>query len=169
MTSVRSITGAIAAVALVLVVVAYLRNDPPNTEAPPTVSVERVIDGDTFTATSPNGEDLGRIRALGIDTPEMARDGNPAECHASEATKAAKQLLDGRTVQISPDPSQEERDVYDRLLAYVDVEGTDFAEVMLTNGHARLYEGSSLTRQDAYDEAASRARDAGAGLWEQCG
>ncbi len=30
---------------------------------------------------------LGRIRALGIDTPENARDGNAAECLAIEATE----------------------------------------------------------------------------------
>lgn len=51
-------------------------------------------------------------------------------------------------MQISADPAEGERDRYDRLLAYVDVEGTDFAQVMLTEGHARFYEGRWLDRQD---------------------
>lgn len=98
----------------------------------------------------------------------MGRDGNPAQCHAQVAADAAKQLLEGRTVQISADPAEGERDRYDRLLGYVDVEGNDFAQVMLTEGHARLYRGSPLTRQDAYDDAANNAKDVRAGLWDRC-
>lgn len=59
------------------------------------MTVERVIDGDTFVATGEDGEDLGRVRVIGIDSPELERDGRPAECHAEQARVAATQMLDG--------------------------------------------------------------------------
>lgn len=170
MTTVQSIMGGIIVTVLATVAL-YLRNDPMTTEPAESgqaAIVEYVVDGDTFNAITPEGEDLGRVRVLGIDAPEMARDGNPEQCYAQEATDAAKQMLEGQTVQISADPAEGHRDRYERLLAYVDAEGTDFAEVMLSEGHARLYEGSWLARQDAYDDAASSAQDSNVGLWGKC-
>lgn len=134
------------------------------------VTVERVIDGDTFTARTESGDNLGRVRVLGIDTPELARDGQPVQCHAQDATTAAAQLLAGQTVQITHDPTQDRQDVYGRLLVYVDIDGADYAQTMLSAGHARLYDrrSSLLARQASYENAASEAQRTGAGLWSQC-
>lgn len=168
MTGVQWIAAAIAALVLAIGVMLYLANDQTSAEPAQSVIVERVIDGDTFTARTETGEDLGRIRVLGIDTPERARDGQVAQCHAEEATTAAEQLLQGQSVQISRDPSQDRRDFYDRLLVYVDVNGQDFSEVMLAQGHARTYSGPAIARQRDYDAAASAAEDQGVGIWGNC-
>lgn len=133
------------------------------------VTVTSVIDGDTFTATGSGGEDLGRLRVLGIDAPEVARDSQAGECHAVEATDAATQLLDEATVTITHDPTQGQQDRYGRLLVYVDVVGIDFAQDMLSQGHARLYDDADrLERQDSYIEAVQSAQDRRAGLWATC-
>lgn len=50
-----------------------------------TVTVDTVVDGDTIRATV-NGRDE-RIRLLGIDAPELARDGKPAEKCAEDAKR----------------------------------------------------------------------------------
>ena len=166
-----SATAALAAALLLLAIVIYLWNDhdpQQGEELAQTVTVDRVIDGDTFTASTETGEDLGRIRVLGIDTPETARDGQPAQCHAAEASAAATQLLQGQSVQISRDPTQDQRDVYDRLLVYVDVEGQDFGHVMLAQGHARLYEGSAIARQREYRDVVTEAKQRNVGLWGNC-
>lgn len=140
----------------------------PETAEGQDVAVMKVIDGDTFTATDTAGTDLGRMRILGIDTPEMPQGDQPGQCHAEEATEAARGLLDNATVTISHDPTQPARDRYDRLLVYVDVDGTDFGLTMLTEGHARLYQDATVTRQGDYTAAATHAEDQQAGLWGQC-
>lgn len=168
MSTLQNIAGAAITIAAIVTVILYLRNEPDPSGESQTAVVDYVIDGDTFTATTDGGEDLGRVRVLGIDTPEMTREGNPAECHAQAATTAAQQLLGGRTVQISTDPAVAERDRYDRLLAYVDVDGSDFSEVMLANGHARAYKGSPLQRQSSYDVAVDDAQTVQVGLWGKC-
>lgn len=149
---------------------ASLPESTPETGETQDVAGTRVIDGDTFTATDRAGTDLGRMRILGIDTPEMPQGDQPGECHAEEATQAAKELLENATVRISQDPTQPERDRYARLLVYVyvDADGTDFGLTMLTEGHAHLYQDATVTRQDDYTVAAAHAEDRQAGLWGQC-
>lgn len=134
------------------------------------VSVVLVIDGDTFTATDTAGEDLGRLRVLGVDAPEMARDDDQAgECHAIEATEAAERMLKDATVTITHDPTQGKRDRYGRSLVYVDVAGHDFARDMLDQGNAALYqESTTLDRYDTYRDSERAAQEEALGLWGNC-
>lgn len=123
-----------------------------STEAVET-TVDYVIDGDTLGATVDG--DPERVRLLGIDTPELGRDGNDDE----ECAREAKQFLDdwitGETVSLSADPNSPTRDRYDRLLAYVDIAETDVSHVMLDEGWADLYTGNNdLLRWDTYVAAA---------------
>lgn len=123
-----------------------------STEAVET-TVDYVIDGDTLGATVDG--DPERVRLLGIDTPELGRDGNADE----ECAREAKQFLDdwitGETVSLSTDPNSPTRDRYDRLLAYVDIDETDVSRVMLDGGWADLYTANSnLLRWDTYVAAA---------------
>src|SRR5712691_4500035 len=75
-----------------------------------TAKVERVTDGDTVRLVG-----LGRVRLIGVDTPEVF---GGAQCYGREASAFVKRLLPpGRRVRyrvgIQP------RDRYGRLLAYV--------------------------------------------------
>lgn len=129
-------------------------------------TVTRVIDGDTITARDANGEDLGRIRLLGLDAPELDQD----ECWASEARDAATNLLDGETVTLVPDPKNDDRDTYDRLLRHVDLEnGTDATHDLIENGHAPATSNPRQhTRHHDYQEADDTAQNAQRGLWSHC-
>ncbi len=80
------------------------------------VTVVSVVDGDTLHVRDRNGQ-TQTIRIIGIDTPEKALDGKPAEFYAAEATAFAERTLKGRTVYLERDNS--ETDKYDRLLRYV--------------------------------------------------
>lgn len=82
-------------------------------------------------------------------------------------------LLDGQTVRLSTDPSQDERDRYDRLLAYVTLtsgpnKGRDFGSRMLQQGHAREYTYSRLYHRQARYGALEEAREERRGLWSSC-
>lgn len=97
--------------------------------------VTRVIDGDTIEIEL-DGE-VERVRYIGIDTPEM-NDGRGTVRELAEEAKAANaRLVNGRTVRLELDV--EERDRYDRLLAYVWVGDTMVNEALVLSGHAAPY------------------------------
>lgn len=129
-------------------------------------TVTRVIDGDTITARTADGEDLGRIRLLGLDAPELDQD----ECWASEAHAAATNLLDGETVTLTPDTKNDDRDTYDRLLRYVDLKNGDDATLeLIENGHAPATSNPRQhTRHHDYRKADRAAQREQRGLWTNC-
>jgi endonuclease YncB( thermonuclease family) len=93
-----------------------------------TVTVSRVIDGDTFVA---GGQ---KIRVLGIDSCEAGTDGG------SEATAAAKGLLEGQQVVLRAQPGVD-RDRYGRELRYVQTSGGDYGDYMVGFDHTGVYQG----------------------------
>ena len=81
----------------------------------------RVIDGDTIRIG------VERIRLRGIDTPEMN------ESDGQAAKERLEELLRGESVEIVPHG----RDVYDRLVADVFVNGQNVAEILESEGLAK--------------------------------
>jgi len=102
-----------------------------------TVTVERVVDGDTVYTS--NG---AKIRLIGYDTPEHG------ECGFDEAKQLVTELVLGKTVTLVNPSSVLDQDKYDRWLRYVNFDGQDLGTAVLTAGmaHAR-YDGL-----DGYDE-----------------
>lgn len=136
---------------------------PVPADAVPAV-VERVVDGDTLIADVGGARE--RIRLLRIDTPELARDGDPAECLAETATATLDALLPaGAPIAVATDV--EVRDRFGRLLAHVWVDGTWVNGAMLDAGVAEVV---TFPPNVAYDDevraAVRRARAAGTGLWD---
>ncbi|MHC4249455.1 MAG: thermonuclease family protein [Planctomycetota bacterium] len=124
--------------------------------------VRRVSDGDSFTLA--NGE---RVRLLEIDAPEIA--GEQGEL-AQQSLAALVELIGGRVVRLEPGPRM--RDRYDRMLAYVFVEGEPGAADVFVNAevvHAGLARaktwGKPGRRWDDILAAESEARDAERGMW----
>ncbi|MHC5057793.1 MAG: thermonuclease family protein [Planctomycetota bacterium] len=124
--------------------------------------VRRVSDGDSFTLA--NGE---RVRLLEIDAPEIA--GEQAG-FAQQSLAALVKLVGGKVVRLEPGPRL--RDKYDRMLAYVFVEGEPGAADVFVNAEivraglarARIW-GKPGSRWDAVLAAESEAREAGRGMW----
>lgn len=79
--------------------------------------VLRVVDGDTVHVAY-RGRDT-TVRLIGVDTPETVHPTEPVQCFGREASEHAHRLLDGRRVYVATDPSQDTRDRYGRLLAYL--------------------------------------------------
>lgn len=99
--------------------------------------VARVIDGDTFILS-----DSQRVRMLGIDTPELERNGKPAEPFSDSAKVLTKQLIDDKTIKLTFDGKS--FDFFGRLLAYVwltDTNGKDSLFIqaeLLKKGYASI-------------------------------
>ena len=134
------------------------------TERGPVVAV---VDGDTIDVDA-DGERV-RVRLIGLDAPEVGRDGAASDCYAEEARDFLNELLYGRDVELLTDPSQDDVDRYGRLLRHVSIDGDSAALLAIAGGAATEY-----TYAEAYDGQAEHlaaeadARDAGAGLWGQC-
>ena len=85
-------------------------------QAAETVTVEKIVDGDTIDVRT--GDLVSRVRLLNIDTPEMKSADGPPECLAVEATSALAELLPiGSAVQLDYDKVRQDR--YGRVLAAV--------------------------------------------------
>ena len=139
-------------------------------------TVNRVIDGDTVDFMIESGI-LERVRIIGIDTPETSPAQNKVgeynnitniECLDSwggSATKFAKEVLENKYAKLIGDSVSDERDYYDRLLAYVEIESKDFGLILLENGYARAYRKYDYIRKDQYILTEEKANAKKYGLW----
>ena len=130
-------------------------------------TVVEVVDGDTIRVELPSG--IETVRIIGIDTPEVVHPTEPEACFGAEASAYAKETLDGQAVTLELDPTQDERDRYDRLLAHVHVGDTLYAAEAIAAGYGihYVYEEPSIHAAEL-DAAAETARDAGLGIWASC-
>lgn len=95
--------------------------------------VKRVLDGDTVYL-----EDGRSVRLVGIDAPEMGREGAPDQYFARESRDYLHRLVSGRPVRLEADTQG--RDRYHRVLAYVYLPGGQMAnEEMVEQGYAFFY------------------------------
>ena len=160
----------VIAVAAVVAVLGLLRRGEPVPDRP-FVLVTRVIDGDTFDAIrSDDPQRRLRIRIVGIDAPERARDGRPADCMADQAAARLAQVINSRPVRLTADRTQPARDRFGRYLAYVDHTDTnsDIGRLLIREGLARTYHPagqSAPTRTVGYRDTQQAAQAAGLGIW----
>jgi micrococcal nuclease len=131
-----------------------------------------LVDGDTLKVRT--GGRRETVRLIGIDTPETHRPGTPIECGGPQASAAmAGRARVGTRVVLVTDPTQDRRDRYGRLLAYVDRarDGLDLGRAQVRHGFADVYvyEDRAFRRLSSYRAAARRARDAHAGVYGTCG
>ena len=100
---------------------------------PQKARVIKVIDGDTLVL-----ESKARVRLLGIDAPEMEREGRPAEFQSHQAKAYLAQLVEGKEVRLEYGPLR--YDQYGRLLAHVFLADNTLVEAaLLRHGLARVY------------------------------
>jgi micrococcal nuclease len=124
--------------------------------------VTRVIDGDTIEVLM-NGK-IEDIRMLLLDTPETKHPSKPVEPFGPEASKFAKETLEGKTVGI--EVGLEERDNYGRVLAYVWIGSKTYQEMVLEKGlgvTAYLY--NDLRMLEQFHKAQNIARNKKIGVW----
>lgn len=125
------------------------------------VQVEYVHDGDSIRL-----HDGRKIRIIGINAPEVARDPKPAEALANKARDRLRQLLKNKP-QIQLRHGREKYDRYNRLLAHVYLaDGRNVSEQLLTEGLAyALTVPPNLWQLDCYRQAEQAARKNKKGLW----
>ena len=143
------------------------------------VTVVRVVDGDTFEVRFPDGH-TENVRLLGVDTPEVHVENDPAEFEGipttrdghdwlrdwgHRASEFARTELAGERVTIRTDPRADRRGSYGRLLVYVNEGGgKSFNLKLIEQGYARMYD-SEFSKRTTFASAEATARRNDAGLW----
>lgn len=127
--------------------------------------VVKVVDGDTVHVQV--GDNIEKLRFLGVDTPESVKPNSPVECFGKEASEFTKNSLLGEMVRLEFDSTQAERDKYGRLLVYIYLaDGRMFNEILLTEGYAnRYYSRVPILMADEFDNILDKARESERGLW----
>lgn len=134
-------------------------------------TVSDVVDGDTIKVVSRGFETP--VRLIGIDTPETRKPGTPVQCFGPAASARTKRLLPvGQKVRLVTDPTQDVRDRYARLLAYVYKPGRkgptgSVNYSLVRSGHAKVYVYGGVRFRYAvpFFKAQHRAKKAKRGLW----
>lgn len=133
------------------------------------VTVDKVVDGDTFIAFIDNKKE--RVRLIGIDTPETKHPRKGVQFYGKEAFEFTKSQLKGRIVYLEFDVGQ--RDRYGRILAYVWLSDKDttprkmFNSILLLNGYAQLMTIPPNVKYVEYFKTyQTKARENNYGLWQ---
>ena len=121
--------------------------------------VERVVDGDTIIVRG-----VGRVRLIGVDTPETVDPRRPVEFFGREASAFTKRLLEGKRVRLEYD--WERTDRYGRTLAYVYLpDGTFVNAEIIGQGYGHAYTRFPFKHLDRFRQLEREARRSGRGLW----
>jgi micrococcal nuclease len=124
--------------------------------------VVRIVDGDTLVLAGG-----AKVRVLGLDAPEMERDGHPAEFLAHKAKAVLADLTLNKTIALEYDRLR--YDHYGRLLAYLWLPDHTLVNAELVRqGLARVYFITpNLRYQKILLTAQQEAIQAQRGVWQQ--
>lgn len=135
------------------------------TETKTYYTVTRVIDWDTIEISS--WWKTEKIRLIWVDTPETVDTTKPIQCFWKEASKKATELLLNKKILIINDSTQNDKDIYDRLLRYVYTEKWTFInERLIKNWYAMEYTYKTAYKyQSSFKTAEEDARKNKVWLW----
>ena len=129
------------------------------------VEFVKCVDGDTFRVIINDTEHL--VRMIAIDTPELAKNENKAEYYANEASNyTCNKLKNAKKIELEYDNNSDKVDKYDRILAWVYVDGKLLQEDLVRNGYAKvayLYDDYKYTEILKEKQELSSAE--GIGIW----
>jgi endonuclease YncB( thermonuclease family) len=123
--------------------------------------IRYIHDGDTLHLS-----DGRKVRLIGINTPELARDGKPAEPFAMEAKNTLKSLFkDEKSIALLY--GKDKKDHYGRILAHALLnDGQNVQAILLKQGYARVITVPPNTQfVSCYLEIEREARCNKTGLW----
>lgn len=138
---------------------------------PMLAKVYRALDGDTLIVDEAveNGRSGVRVRLLGVNSPEIAHEGNAAECFGDAAHAFTRQL---ETHYVYLTYASRCADQYDRDLAYVHIGSGDagfFQRQLLRRGFAKTYFAQdNPTYSSLFSTEQQAGAVANAGLWSTC-
>lgn len=128
----------------------------------PSAQVQRVVDGDTLRLV-----DGRNVRLIGLNTPEMGRQGRSAEPFAEAARQRLQALVKAGGGRVSLRMGNQAKDHYGRILAHAyDKRGRNLEAQLLAEGLGYLVAiAPNLALVECQQAAERSARQARLGLW----
>jgi len=110
-----------------------------------------------------------RIRLIGIDTPEKNHPEKPVQCFSQAASDFTKDLIGRNRVRLEADPTNDNRDRYDRLLRYVYLPDNTLVNAeVVKQGYGFAYTSFPFQKMDEFRAFERQARENSLGLWSGC-
>lgn len=129
--------------------------------------VVRSDDGDTIVVDMEGKQE--KVRFIGVDTPETQDPRKPVQCFGKAASAFTKSQIGGQRVRLEADPTNSNRDRYQRLLRYVYLpDGTLLNKKIIEQGYGFVLTGFPFTKMEEFRTAQVSARENNRGLWSQC-
>lgn len=130
----------------------------------PAQQVQRVVDGDTLRLV-----DGRSVRLIGLNAPELGRDGKPAEPFAQAARQRLQALVAASGERVQLRLGEQARDRYGRTLAHAyDRQGRNLEAQLLAEGLGMFVAiAPNVALADCHRGAEAQARRARLGLWRQ--
>jgi micrococcal nuclease len=124
--------------------------------------VDNVVDGDTVILAT--GQ---KVRLLGIDAPELEREGRPADFLAHKAKRVLTDLSQGKQVHLEYDQLRYDR--YGRILAFIFLpDGTNLSRELVRQGLAHVYTvPPNMGFRGELLAAQRKAMEARRGIWRE--
>ena len=128
------------------------------------VAVQRVVDGDTVRLS-----DGRSVRMIGLNTPELGKEGRSDEPFAVAARKRLQALVDASGGRVGLRLGKQAKDHYGRTLAHIySAGGANLEAQMLADGLGfQVAVAPNVDLVKCQQAAESSARQAGLGLWRQ--
>jgi micrococcal nuclease len=109
------------------------------------------------------------IRMIGVDTPETHDPDTPVQCYGPAASAYTKNLIGEQRVRLEADPTNQNRDRYNRLLRYVYLPDGRLVEAeIIKNGYGFSYTQFPFTKTEEFEALEAEAKAADRGLWGNC-
>ena len=130
-----------------------------------TVKYASCVDGDTIKVYINNEEKT--IRLLAIDTPESVKPDTEVEYYGKEASEyTCNKIKKAKKIELEYDDNSDKYDKYDRILAWVFIDGKLLQTDLVENGYAEVaYLYNDYKYTDILKEKQELASAKGLGIW----
>lgn len=129
--------------------------------------VTTFTDGDTISVDM-NGT-TEKIRMIGVDTPETHDPRKAVQCYGQAASQFTKNLIGTNRVRLEADPTNTNRDRYNRLLRYVYLpDGRLVNAEIIKQGYGFAYTFFPFTKLEEFKGYQKQAEADKLGLWGTC-
>lgn len=129
--------------------------------------VTTFTDGDTISVDM-NGT-TEKVRMIGVDTPETHDPRKSVQCFGEAASNFTKSLIGDNRVRLEVDPTNTNRDRYNRLLRYVYLpDGRLVNAEIIKQGFGFAYVYFPFEKLDEFKNYQRQAENDKLGLWGDC-
>ena len=151
----------------IIIVISVFLININNVYAKEHVKYSDCIDGDTIKVLLDNEEKT--VRLLAVDTPESVKPNAEIEYYGKEASEYTCNIIkNAKKIQLEYDSNSDKVDKYDRLLAWVFVDGKLLQELLIENGYAKVaYLYNDYKYTNILMERQELAQTKNIGIWNE--